>query len=174
MRRMITEKDVEKLDSIKPSEIEKLGAMQDPKTAQNGFVLTANGKGQSTYRAPAPSGIKISYSSGGGGGSIYKEWFERPLSNPYSKDKFPGYKVAIVSTTSGAISFGFSGFPYYDKSDNTRVYIAPGDYFVMQGEYTDLVFGVKNAVYEKFVADTADQSSAEIYTGKDGQHYSHN
>ena len=29
MRRMITEKDVEKLDSIKPSEIEKLGKITD-------------------------------------------------------------------------------------------------------------------------------------------------
>ena len=59
MRRMITESDVEKLDSIKPSEIEKLGAMQDPKTATAGQVLTADGKGKAAYK-PAPSaGTKI-------------------------------------------------------------------------------------------------------------------
>lgn len=59
MRRMITEKDVEKLDSIKPSEIEKLGAMQDPKEATSGQILTADGKGKAAYK-PAPSaGTKI-------------------------------------------------------------------------------------------------------------------
>lgn len=61
MRRMITEKDVEKLDSIKPSEIEKLGAMQDPKTVKNGYVLTANGKGQAVYAKAESSGTKIIY-----------------------------------------------------------------------------------------------------------------
>ena len=59
MRRMLTETEVEKLDSIKPSEIEKLGAMQDPKTATAGQILTADGKGKATYK-PAPSaGTKI-------------------------------------------------------------------------------------------------------------------
>ena len=68
MRRMITEKDVEKLDSIKPSEIEKLGAMQDPKTATDGMVLTANGKGQALYKNASVSGsaIKKDYSYGDG------------------------------------------------------------------------------------------------------------
>ena len=61
MRRMITEKDVEKLDSIKPSEIEKLGkitvadiesvkAMQSPKNANANAVLTADGRGNATYQ----------------------------------------------------------------------------------------------------------------------------
>lgn len=61
MRRMITEKDVEKLDSIKPSEIEKLGkitendiesvkAMQSPKNAKANAVLTADGHGNATYQ----------------------------------------------------------------------------------------------------------------------------
>ena len=39
MRRMITETDVEKLD-----------AMQDPKEAQENFVLTADGKGKAVYK----------------------------------------------------------------------------------------------------------------------------
>ena len=53
MRRMITETDVEKLDSIQPSEIEKLGAMQDPKTATAGQVLTAVAGGKAEYKAPS-------------------------------------------------------------------------------------------------------------------------
>lgn len=61
MRRMITEKDVDKLDSIKASEIEKLAAMQDPKTVENGYVLTANGRGQAVYATPASGGTKIIY-----------------------------------------------------------------------------------------------------------------
>ena len=70
MRRMITETDVEKLDSIKPSEIEKLGkitnadiesvqAMQSPKNATDGYVLTADGQGKAVYRKPATAGSKI-------------------------------------------------------------------------------------------------------------------
>ena len=59
MRRMITEKDVEKLDSINPSEIEKLGAMQDPKTATANYVLTADGKGKATYKPTPSAGTKI-------------------------------------------------------------------------------------------------------------------
>ena len=52
MRRMITESDVEKLDSIKPSEMQKLAAMQDPKDALPGFILTANREGTATYQMP--------------------------------------------------------------------------------------------------------------------------
>ena len=59
MRRMITEKDVEKLDNIKPSEIEKLGAMQDPKTATAGQILTADGKGKATYKTASSDGTKL-------------------------------------------------------------------------------------------------------------------
>ena len=50
MRRMLTETEVEKLDSIKPSEIEKLGAMQDPKEAKANQVLTADGTGKAVYK----------------------------------------------------------------------------------------------------------------------------
>ena len=59
MRRMITESDVEKLDSIQPSEIEKLGAMQDPKEATAGKVLTADGTGKAVYKAAPSAGTKI-------------------------------------------------------------------------------------------------------------------
>ena len=50
MRRMITESDVEKLDSIKPSEMQKLAAMQDPKEAKANQVLTADGTGKAVYK----------------------------------------------------------------------------------------------------------------------------
>ena len=50
MRRMITESDVEKLDSIKPSEMQKLAAMQDPKEARANQVLTADGTGKAVYK----------------------------------------------------------------------------------------------------------------------------
>lgn len=50
MRRMITETDVEKLDSIQPSEMQKLAAMQDPKTAKANQVLTADGTGKAVYK----------------------------------------------------------------------------------------------------------------------------
>ena len=70
MRRMITESDVEKLDSIQPSEIEKLGkitnadiesvkATQSPIGATANYVLTADGKGKATYKRPATAGSKI-------------------------------------------------------------------------------------------------------------------
>lgn len=59
MRRMITEKDVEKLDSIQPSEIEKLGAMQDPKTATANQVLTADGNGKALYKSAPSGGTKL-------------------------------------------------------------------------------------------------------------------
>lgn len=185
MRRMITESEVEKLDSIKPSEIEKLGkitdadiesvqAMQSPIGATANYVLTADGKGKATYKQ-SQSGARISFSSGGGAGSMYKDWFTQRLSSPYNRDNFPGYVIAKVSVTSGTISVGYNGFPWYLKDDNTKVYIAPGDYFVMQGEYNDLVFGVKQSVYDQFVADTANNQNAQIYTGKYGQHtYSQN
>ena len=50
MRRMLTETEVEKLDSIKPSEMQKLAAMQDPKEATAGQVLTADGTGKAVYK----------------------------------------------------------------------------------------------------------------------------
>lgn len=70
MRRMLTETEVEKLDSIKPSEIEKLGkiteadiesvqAMQSPIGVTNGYVLTADGTGKAVYKRPATAGSVI-------------------------------------------------------------------------------------------------------------------
>ena len=85
MRRMLTETDAEKLDSIEPSEIQKLGqiteadiesvkATQSPIGATANYVLTADGNGKAKYQQ-SQSGARISYSFGGGGSSIPKSWF---------------------------------------------------------------------------------------------------
>lgn len=50
MRRMLTEKDVDKIDSIDPADIETLKATGSPKNASSGYVLTADGKGKATYQ----------------------------------------------------------------------------------------------------------------------------
>ena len=51
MRRMLTEKDVDKIDSIDPADIETLKATASPKDATSGYVLTADGNGKATYEA---------------------------------------------------------------------------------------------------------------------------
>lgn len=50
MRRMLTEKDVEKIDSIDPADIETLKATGNPKGAKSGYVLTADGNGKAMYK----------------------------------------------------------------------------------------------------------------------------
>ena len=50
MRRMLTEKDVDKIDSIDPADIETLKATGSPKGAKSGYVLTADGNGKATYQ----------------------------------------------------------------------------------------------------------------------------
>lgn len=168
MRRMITESDVEKLDSLKSSDIESIQAMQSPIGATADYVLTADGNGKAKYKQ-SQGGARISYYFGGGGSSIPKSWFGSGLGS-YKAADFPGYKVAKTSFNNKTVSVGFDSFPHYTKDDGSKVYIAPGDYFFMQGDYTDILFGVKDAVYEKFVADTANNKYAEIYTGKSGQY----
>ena len=65
MRRMITESDVEKLDSIKPSEMQKLAAMQDPKEAKANQVLTADGTGKAVYKDASGNRYALNKSSSG-------------------------------------------------------------------------------------------------------------
>lgn len=62
MRRMLTEKDVDKIDSIDPSDIETLKATGSPKGASSGYVLTADGNGKATYKA-VPKSQTSFYSS---------------------------------------------------------------------------------------------------------------
>ena len=59
MRRMLTEKDVDKIDSIDPADIETLKATASPKDANSGYVLTADGKGKATYKAVPESKTKF-------------------------------------------------------------------------------------------------------------------
>ena len=179
MRRMLTETEVEKLDSIKPSEIEKLGkitdadiesvkATQSPIGATAKYVLTADGKGKATYQQ-SQSGARISFPNGGPG-EVYKSWFTRYPGSKYDRADFPGYTIAVLTDGSGLLSLGFKRFPYYTKDDGTKVYVAPGDYFIMQGHYNDVIFGVKTPIYEEFVTDTANNENAKFITGVIGYH----
>lgn len=90
MRRMITESDVEKLDSIKPSEIQKLGAMQDPKTATAGQVLTAVAGGKAEFKAPS-----------GGAKHLWSV----------------GISYTIRESASNTVLFSFTGSCLYAKDD---------------------------------------------------------
>ena len=179
MRRMITETDVEKLDSIKPSEIQKLGkitdadiesvqAMQSPKDATANYVLTADGAGKATYKQ-SQSGVRITFPNGGPG-SVYKSWFNGSLGSSYNKADFPGFTIAKLTDSSHLLSLGFNSLPHYRKDDGTTVYVSPGDYFIMHGYYDDVIFGVKNAIYEQFLTDTANDEYAQFYTGVIGYH----
>ena len=163
---MITEKDVDKLDSIKPSEIEKLGAMQDPQTATAGQVLTAVAGGKAEYK-PSQSGARISSSTGGSGVYFYKSDFTGST-GIYKRADFPGYVIA-VATVDKTIIYGFNSLPYYSKKDGSKVYISPSDYFVMKGYGWAMVFGIKQSVYDQFVADTEGDNYVSFYTGKYGQ-----
>lgn len=163
---MITETDAEKLDSIKPSEIEKLGAMQDPKEATANYVLTADGKGKAEYK-PSQSGAKISSSTGGNGAYFYKSDFTGST-GIYKREDFPGYVIA-VATVDHTIVYGFNSLPHYSKKNGTKVYIAPSDYFVMKGYGWAMIFGIKQSVYDQFVADTEGDNYVNFYTGKYGQ-----
>ena len=70
MRRMLTETEVEKLDSIKPSEIEKLSRIQDSKDSNIGNVLTVVSGGKAEYRKPASGGTTISHTTTSVNGDI--------------------------------------------------------------------------------------------------------
>ena len=170
MRRMITETDVEKLDSIQPSEIEKLGkitnadiesvqAMQSPKNAKADQVLTADGNGKAVYKdASGGTKIKLIFTTK----TFYKPWFEHDVGGErLDRTKFPGYKVAKDSGGK-YMKLCREGFPYYEKADGSKVFIAPTDYFVMDRKYNEIIFGVKDAIYEQFVTDTAGVSNPAI------------
>lgn len=74
MRRMLTEKDIEKIESIDPADIETLKATGSPKGAKSGYVLTADGKGKATYK----------YKSGGT--TIQSNYFEDISQTGYQTD----------------------------------------------------------------------------------------
>ena len=179
MRRMLTETEVEKLDSIQPSEIEKLGkitnadiesvqAMQSPIGATANYVLTADGAGKAKYKQ-SQSGARITFPNGGPS-TVYKSWFTKYLSSSYKRESFPGFTIVVLSDADNLLSLGFNSLPNYKKDDGTYVYVAPGDYFVMQGYYDDVIFGIKTPIYEQFLTDTANDQYAKFYTGIIGYH----
>lgn len=156
MRRMITEKEVEKLDSIKPSEIEKLGAMQDPKDAGNGYVLTATADGKAIYK-PIIGGAKRKIKDGA---------FAWAASEFQDSSSFPGYKYASVATDH-AVALAVFGLPFYAKADKSKVYIDGTDYILGLGE-SKAFLCIKTAAFEKFTADTAGMSNPKIFSGTTG------
>ena len=173
---MITETDVEKLDSIQPSEIEKLGkitnadiesvqAMQSPKNAKADQVLTADGTGKAVYKdASGGTQIRLVFTTK----TFYKEWFVADVGGErLDRTKFPGYKVA-KDTSGKYMKLCREGFPYYVKADKTKVFIAPTDFFIMDRKYNEIIFGVKDAVYEQFVNDTVGVANPAIELDMNG------
>lgn len=126
MRRMITEKDVEKLDSIKPSEIEKLGkiteadiesvqATQSPKNAKANQVLTADGNGKAVYKAPSS------------GPSIHTDFYKSFSATGFQTDSYGNKYIAKDGTANGKI------IAVWIRNDLKAgdVYIPIADYVVM-------------------------------------------
>ena len=59
----ITDDDIAKLNSITDADVQSVKAIQSPKDATAGQVLTADGAGKAVYKTPAPAsgGTKIIY-----------------------------------------------------------------------------------------------------------------
>lgn len=110
MRRMLTEKDVDKIDSIDPADIETLKATGSPKDASSGYVLTADGNGKATYQYIS-SGTLVQWQNGqqfsltgfktDSDGNKYIEIKSRHgntavILGPYMKIKLTANNVAIL------------------------------------------------------------------------------
>ena len=128
-------------------------------------MLTADGNGKAVYKdASGGTQIKLLFTTK----AFYKPWFESDVGGErLDRTKFPGYKVAKDSGGK-YIKLCREGFPYYEKADKTKVFIAPTDYFVMDRKYNEIIFGVKDAVYEQFVTDTAGMSNPAIQLDMNG------
>ena len=169
MRRMLTETEVEKLDSIKPSEIEKLGkitnadiesvqAMQSPKNAKAGYVLTAVSGGTAEYK-PAAAGTKIN--------RYWTSGVQMTADQLKTNARFPGYKVYYDNGPRSDVTFAYSisYLPRYTDSAGQTVYLKPADYILGQSDAGGMLAGVTEAVYNKFVADTTGMADAKIDFG---------
>lgn len=147
-------------EKLTDEDIDSIKAVQSPKDVTAGQVLTADGTGKAVYK-DASGGMKsnLYFTTK----SFYKPWFERDTGRDrLDRTKFPGYKVAKDSFTTGYFKICCEGFPYYEKPDKSKVFIAPTDYFIMDRKYNEIIFGVKDAVYDQFVADTAGMSNPAI------------
>lgn len=169
MRRMLTETEVEKLDSIKPSEIQKLGtiteadiasvkAMQSPIGATADYVLTAVSGGKAKYK-PAAAGTKIS--------RYWTSGMKLTANQLKSNARFPGYKVYYDTNPRSDVTFAYaiSYFPRYTDSAGQTIYIQPANYIMGQSENGGIFAGITEDAYNKFVADTAGVTDAEIDFG---------
>ena len=117
MRRMLTEKDVEKIDSIDPADIETLKATGSPKDASSGYVLTADGNGKATYQYKS-SGTRVQWQNG-------QEFSLKGLKTDADGNKYVEIKSSHGNT---AIIFG----PYMKiKLTANGVAILPVEYTLM-------------------------------------------
>lgn len=139
MRRMLAETEVEKLDSIKPSEMQKLAAMQDPKEATAGMVLTAVAGGKAEYKAPSGGdqyAIKYKLSSGEERGTIRTNVYEsyESVDGAYLsiRDVYPTSSVkrvlGIISPNFAylkinGVAYPSTEFAYKYGDNNLTVYI---------------------------------------------------
>ena len=156
MRRMITEKDVDKLDSIKPSEIEKLGAMQDPKEARENQVLTADGTGKAVYKAAA------------GGSKIHHDWQTSgetkklsPDNTNYGKhiETYFNYANIIVARLYpySVLKIGGTQVPF------TAVNVLVGTKYGQGSTYIELCFSDEVVAKYNITADTDITFSLEVF-----------
>ena len=133
MRRMLTEKDVDKIDSIDPADIETLKATGSPKNASSGYVLTADGNGKATYqRVPKNK-------------TVFHTQFGVMSSQGYSTDEFgnkyiytnEGFNVTMLNGyLRNSLKAGDANIPIEEintmiwrdgmgnKSDQLRVYLS--------------------------------------------------
>ena len=81
----ITDDDIAKLNSITDSDVQSVKAMESPKNAAAGTVLTADGAGKAVYKTPAPAS--------GGTNIIYKTTVFR---TDIKQDAKKGYFAEIV------------------------------------------------------------------------------
>ena len=156
MRRMITETDVEKLDSIQPSEIEKLGAMQDPKEAKANQVLTADGTGKAVYKAAA------------GGSKIHHDWRTFGETKKLSPDD-TNYGKHIETYFNYLNVFSARLYPYsVFKIGDTQVPFTAATVLVGQkyspgATYIELCFSDEVVAKYNITADTDITFSLEVF-----------
>ena len=156
MRRMITESDVEKLDSIKPSEMQKLAAMQDPKEAQPNQVLTADGTGKAVYKPAA------------GGSKIHRDWRSSGETAKLSPDNTNyGKHIETYFNYANIISARLYPYSVFKIGDTnvpfTAANVLVGKKYGTGATYIELCFSDEVVAKYNITADTHITSSLEIF-----------
>ena len=156
MRRMITESDVEKLESVQPSEMQKLAAMQDPKEARANQVLTATADGKAVYKAPA------------GGSKIHHDWRTFGETKKLSPDN-TNYGKHIETYFNYANIFSARLYPYsVFKIGDTQVPFTAATILVGQkygsgATYIEVCFSDEVVAKYNITADTDITFSLEVF-----------